>query len=211
MGKFRTFINDKRQEEPVLTESSLSRLYRHMLEHDSGTITAYRKKYTYAQNEERNYLLLAKLNHKRYLTTSVKGSYIENYGSKNAVEVGEHVYFVLDSQDTGNLEKDLRELGEDFCQDSILFIPKGGTTGILWGTSNPECKSDAPYPPYGQKEVLPNAIWGKEAQFMTKIRGRPFLFKESVENGDIVEYKLPEGFFGRYGCYAVASKKVING
>ena len=211
MGKFKAFLNEQNQKEPVLTESSISRLYRHMQEHDSGCITAYRKKYTHAQNKERNYLLLAKLNYKRYLTTSVKGAYIENYGSKSAVEVGEHVYFVLDSQDTGKLENNLRELGEEFCQDSILFIPKGGVNAFLWGTSNPECESEAPYPPYGQKVLLKDAIWGKEAEFMTKIRGRPFVFKESIEKGDIIEHKLPEGFFGRYGCYAVAAQKVING
>jgi hypothetical protein len=190
---------------PVLNESSLSRLRKHMQEHDSGTITAFRGKFTKKENEDRNYRLRAKLHDKRYDITSVKGSCIENYGSPNAEEVGEDVFFVVDSNDTGNLEKDLRELGSKYCQDFIMIIPKGGTTGIMWGTSKPECESKNPYPKYGEKEVLPNAVWGKEGQFMTKVRGRPFIFKESYEEGDIVEYELPQGYTARYGCHAVAS------
>ena len=57
------------------------------------------------------------------------------YGTDKAKEVGEHTYFIVDSEDTGNLEKDLRSLGEEFDQDSILFIPKGGEKSTLFGTN----------------------------------------------------------------------------
>ena len=196
MGKFIKFMNENKSVD-VVNESSLSRLHKHMSEHDSGTITAYRSEYNHKENQQRNRSLLAKLTDKRYQVTSVKGSYIENYNSPDAKEVGEHVYFVVDAEDKGRLESDLRALGEEFDQDSIMFVPKGGAKGTLIGTS----KRENSWPGIGKKETLPNAVWGKEGQFMTKVRGRPFYFKESVDCQQMV---LPEGYFGRWGCHATA-------
>lgn len=171
-----------------LNESSLSRLWRHMQEHDTGTITAYRseeiddddkvvKTYSNKENEGRNRILLSKLRSK-YNITKVKGAYIENYGSVRAKEVGESVLFVVDNAERGNLEKVLRKLGQEFNQDSILFIPKGTNKGILWGTKKDEF-SNKDAPEFGSKYVFSKAVWGKEGEFMTKVRGRPFLFTES--------------------------------
>lgn len=201
MGQFRAYMNKNEEKNFLtLTESSLSRLYKHMQEHDAGTITAYRSEYTHKENQQRNRSLLAKLADKRYQITSVKGSYIENMGMgpDKEVEVGEHVYFVVDAEDTGKLEETLRKLGEEFGQDSIMFIPKGGAEGVLWGTS----KKDGLFLKYGESLKLSNAVWGKRGEFMTKIRGRPFYFKEGIEAEALV---LPEGYFGRYGCHAVAT------
>jgi hypothetical protein len=179
--KLKTFMN----------ESSLTRLWKHMQEHDAGTITSYRseeidddgnviKTYTKKENQGRNKILLSKLRSK-YSITKVKGAYIENYGSPRANEVGESVFFVVDNQERGNLEKVLRKLGQSFNQDSILFIPKGTNKGILWGTKKDEFSDKDSYPPFGQKQVFTKAVWGKEGEFMTKISGRPFLFTESVQ------------------------------
>ena len=181
----------------AMNESSLSRLYKHMQEHDSGTITAYRSEYTPEQNKKRNYSLMAKISDKRYQITKVDGSYIENFGSDDAVEVKEKVFFVVDAQDKGTLENDLRQWGEEFDQDSIMFIPKGEATGTLIGTSHRENA----FPSYGEMKKFEHAVWGKQGQFMTKIRNRPFYFTESSIPEDMV---LPEGYFGRMGCNAVA-------
>lgn len=183
-----------------MNESSLSRLYQHMTEHDTGTITAFRaeehhpnetmnkkvvKTYTRKENQERNRKLFARLQ-QRYHVTSVKGAYIENYGTKFAKEVGEEVYFVVDWADTGNLEKDLRKWGTEFNQDSVLFIPKGGKAGYLIGTKKDEFSNYYAYPHYGQKVKLANAVWDSEGEFMTKIKGRPFIFNESTVTECIV-------------------------
>lgn len=161
-----------------------------MQEHDTGTITAYRseeiddddnvvKTYTKRENEGRNRILLSKLRSK-YNITKVKGAFIENYGSARAKEVGEAVFFVVDNVERGNLEKVLRKLGQEFNQDSIMFIPKGTNKGVLWGTKKDEF-SNKDAPKFGSKDVFSKAVWGKEGQFMTKVRGRPFLFTESVQ------------------------------
>ena len=169
-----------------LTESSLSRLRKHMLEHDSGTITAFRsaedcgrgKELTKKENKARNKVLLANLRKEGYGITKVKGSYIENYGSADAQEVGEEVFFVVDINDKGNLRQKLMQLGEKFEQDSILFIPAGAEEGQLIGTN--DCPDS--YPGYRRVEKLSNPVFGKQGEFMTKVRGRPFILESEISD-----------------------------
>jgi hypothetical protein len=180
-----------------------------MQEHDAGTITAYRsqefdkkgnnivKTYTKNENKQRNKALLAKLIGK-YSVTRVKGAYIENYGTSNAKEVGEAVFFVVDINNTGNLEKDLKKLGQLLNQDSILFIPKGTNSATLIGTKKDEFSDEFAYPNFGQKIKMDNAIWGREGEFMTKKNGRPFLFEDSALEIEI------KGFFSRWGLSKLA-------
>lgn len=166
-----------------INESSLSRVVHHMENHDCGTITAHRAKegcggpddkpYSKEDNKKRNRQLYAILESLGYGVTEVDGAYIENFGKPNAVEVKEDVYFVVDLKDSGNLEKDLRRLGEEFDQDSILFIPKG-QMGILIGTNH--CSD---YPGYGKKMPFSSRSFGKTGEFMTKVRNRPFMFEDS--------------------------------
>lgn len=166
-----------------INESSLSRVVHHMAEHDCGTITAHRAKegcggpddkpYSKEDNKKRNRQLYAILESLGYGVTEVDGAYIENFGKPNAIEVKEDVYFVVDLKDTGNLEKDLRRLGEEFDQDSILFIPKG-EMGILIGTN--QCSD---FPGYGKKMPFSSRSFGKPGEFMTKVRNRPFMFEDS--------------------------------
>jgi len=177
----------------LMNESSLSRIYAHTRKHDFGTITAFRsardcgngEKYTKAENLKRNKSLLAKLRAKGYGVTKIKGSYIENYGSKNAKEVGENSFFVVDLKDSGNLKKDLLALGEEFEQDSIIY-GKADSAGVLIGTNN--CPDG--YPGYRKEVSQGGAIFGKTGQFMSRIKGRPFVFAESVEI--ITEYAAPK-------------------
>jgi len=183
-------------------ESGLSRLYSKMENHDCGTITASREKdmingklhyYTRKENKQRNLSLLAKLQAGGYLVTKVKGSYIENFGTPDAVEVSENVFFVEDTYDMGTLEEDLIELGEEFNQDSILYIPRGGLNGILIGTN------DAEFPGYHKKINYSNRNFGTAGEFMTKVRSRPFIF-ESV----IKEYQENHGYLGMQALFTMA-------
>ncbi len=179
-----------------LNETSLSRLISKMEQHDTGTITAYRSEYTKKENQQRNRSLFLKLSALRYRITSVEGTYIENYGTSNAIEVGEHVFFVEDWQDRGKLENDLRQLGEEFEQDSVLFIPNPGKQSYLWGT-NPKGQ----YVKYNEYKIFPNIKFSNRNEFLTRVNGRPFFFESIIK-----EYKLPEGFFSRWGCQAGAKE-----
>ena len=171
-----------------LIVSGLSRIHKAIKKHDYGIITAYRyapecgtgEPYTYYQNQKRNAHLLAKLRARGYGVTAIKGSYIENYGSANAREVGENSFFVVDIQDSGNLRDDLLKLGEEFEQDSIIF-GSAGETGSLIGTNN--CPTG--YPGYHNEVPQGGAVFGKTGEFMSRVKGRPFVFSESQE---LVEY-----------------------
>lgn len=190
-----------------LMESGLSRIYRSIKKHDYGIITAYRyapecgtgEPYTYEQNQKRNANLLAKLRARGYGVTSIKGSYIENYGSENAREVGENSFFVVDIQDSGNLRDDILKLGEEFEQDSVIF-GSAGQTGSLIGTNN--CPSG--YPGYRNEMPQGGAIFGKTGEFMSRVKGRPFVFSESR---DLVEYGVAKYPSELRGPVAMSKKK----
>ena len=167
-----------------INKSSLSRIWSHMKNHDSGTITAWRDKrdcntgevYTKGEKKARNHVLLSNLQKQQFSVTKVKGTYIENYNTPDAKEVGEDVYLVVDINDKGNLKETLKKLGEVYEQDSILFIPKGGKTGELIGTN----KCEYGFPGWNKTKILKNPIFGKSGEMMTKIKGRPFILKEDV-------------------------------
>lgn len=177
----------------IITESSLSRVYRATRKHDFGTITAYRyapecgsgDPYTHRQNQQRNKSLLSKLRAGGYGVTSIKGSYIENYGSDNEREVGENSFLVIDHQDKGDLKETLTKLGEEFDQDSIIF-GYAGEAGVLIGTNH--CPDG--YPGYGVEVEQGAALFGKTGEFMSRVNGRPFVFAESADpaNNHLVEY-----------------------
>jgi len=184
----------------TIKEKSLSRVYTHIQEHDTGILTAFRDEKTRKENQDRNKNLLARLQANGYGVTVLEGTYIENYGSSEEVEVGENVFFVVDLKGLGNLRKDLKELGEHFDQDSILFIHKGGEEGILIGTS----KRKNSFPGYEKTISLNNPIFGKSGEFMTKVRNRPFIL-ESVNE----EIPFPNGFLGKMACKKESEKVVL--
>lgn len=198
---FDEFLNEERN----LSETSLSRVREHMLNHDAGVITAFRdaldcgegEKLSRKDNKARNKVLLANLRKEGYSVTKAKGSFIENYGTKDAKEVGENVFIVVDINDKGNLKKKLMELGEKFEQDSILFIPQGGEEGYLIGTN----KCPDTYPGYHQVEKLNRPLFGKEGEFLTRVKGRPFVLENIGEKVPSLGNNL-----GKWGNSILANK-----
>ena len=195
MKQYKEFIN----------ESSLSRLWEHNKEHDAGALTAFRKGpecgggklYSKKENAQRNKSLLAKLKSKGYGVTKLHGSYPE--GGKTAKEIS---YFVVDLGDTGKLEKDLKVFGQEFEQDSILFIPKGAIEGnskaYLIGTN----RCDNNWLGFGKKEVFNKGRMGYDSPIYTsKVNGRPFIF-ESV--GETIE--SPQTGYGHWAMNLIAEK-----
>ena len=167
-----------------INESSLSRVWRHVTKHDSGTISAFRyaadcgegKVYSKADNMKRNAQLKAKLLANGYGVTPIDGVYIENFGSKNARNVREKSFLVVDLKDSGNLEKDLKGLGNAFEQDSITFSKPNGDYFLI-GTN--KCPNG--YPGFGKREKLGKSMFGKKGEFHSAVKGRPFVF-ESMNN-----------------------------
>ena len=176
-----------------LREKSLSRLWLKMQESDTGTITAYRSVYTKRENQQRNKKLLAQLMSRGYSVTSVSGAYIEDFGKPEAEEVTEHTFFVEDIKHKGTLEDDLVKFGVEYDQDSVMFIPIRGEISVLIGTNA------TGFPGFGKEVKYDNLVFGKNGEFMTKARNRPFLF-ESIE----MEHQFPDGYLGRMAMAKIA-------
>lgn len=181
----------------IVTESGLSRVHSHIMDHDCSIITAQRSNpfnrslcvgQDFSEeefqmfdnnprkaNEINNRNLKSYLLHKGYGVTSVDGSYVENFKQPNAVEVKEDSLFVVNLDDDPDFFGNMEMLGRKYCQDSVLLIPIGGENAYYMGTNK------SSYPGLGNRLDVGGLKMGEEAEFMTRVRNRPFYFKESLE------------------------------
>lgn len=185
--------------ESFLNESSLSRIWKHVTEHDSGTISAFRyasdcgngQVYSKKENKSRNAKLKSQLLSLGYGVTAIDGTYIENYGSKNAIEVREDSFITVDLKDSGNLKKDLIKLGKQYDQDSITYSKPSGDYYLIGSNTCPNA-----YPGNGKIGVeikLGKSFFGKSGEFHSKINGRPFVFESFTTNlCKLSDFSIPE-------------------
>jgi len=177
-----------------LNESSLSRVYQHIQEHDTAILTGFRgdpsdtskcseddtieevgKGKKRSANFVRNRDLKATLLASGYGVTKVDGSYIEDFDTPEAVEVSENSLFVVNLSDNPRFISDIEKLGRKFCQDSVLVIPRGGQGAQLLGTNNSE------FPGLGMEIAVGDLKMGEESEFMTRVNNRPFTTAEGLE------------------------------
>lgn len=161
-----------------INEAGLSRIHGKIDNHSAGAITAFRGEFSRSENKNRNKEILAYLLKKGYSVVKVKGSYIEQYGTDNAKEVGEESWLVantnVEGDDGGELERDLIRLGKKYDQDSILSIQAGGEKAELIGTS----RRDDAFPSYGRRETVGKLkLGGADGPFFSRVRGRKFAFE----------------------------------
>tara|TARA_R110000824_G_scaffold14227_2_gene60761 strand:- start:2108 stop:2743 length:636 start_codon:yes stop_codon:yes gene_type:complete len=178
----------------LLKESGLSRVHQHIEAHDCAILTAFRNDpkdmskcvkgsiddadqegNTRALNKRRNRDLKAILFGFDYGVTAVDGSYIENFEQPDQIEVKEDSLFVVNLNDDPDFVRNVQEMAEKFCQDSVIIIPQHGKDAYLYGTNNSE------FPGYGEKVEVGNLKMGKESEFMTRVNKRPFTFGEGLE------------------------------
>ena len=172
----------------LLNETSISRVYKHILEHDTAFITGYRNdpkdmskclplSSKIPKNKDRNKELKAVLMEKGYGVTAVKGTYVENFGTDAAEEVKEASYFVVNLNDDPDFEGVIRSLSEHYCQDSYMYVPQGGEDGILVGTNF------AVFPGYGNRSSQGPFIGGVPGEFMSRVgkRQRVIKFAEGLD------------------------------
>jgi len=200
-----------------LTESGLSRVHQHTMEHETAILTAFRgnpedasgcgtpqpqdadferlardKYRTTPNNKLYNSWLKSYLLKKGYGVTAVDGNYVENYDDdeKPNIEWPEASYFVVNLEDDPGFFDTVSLLGQLFCQDSILLVPKGGKKAFLKGTSD-----NFEYGGIGAVRVLGDFKGGREAQAHSKIRNRPFIYEEASSDAYLLEtfYKQASG------------------
>lgn len=181
----------------TLIETSLSRVHQHVMDNDCAILSAERNdpsdKSKCADapdqpapeegggqppgpmNRKNTRDLKAALLSLGYGVTKVDGSYIENFDTPEAVEVQENSFFVVNLKKDTNFQSNIIKLGRKFCQDSVLIIPQGGKGAYLYGTNNSE------FPGLDDKIGVGDLKMGKEAEFMTRAKKRPFSFAEGLE------------------------------
>jgi len=182
--KFRKYLLESN-----LSESSLSRLWKHNEEHECAALTAFRtaencgsgNKYSNKDNAKRNKSLLAKLKSANYSVTTLKGEYPE--GGKSVTEVS---YFVTNVSNDIDFFTNIKKLGEEFDQDSVLLIPQGAinntSTAYLIGTNH----CDNNWIGYGKKETFNKGKLGYTSEIYTSyVNGRPFIF-EATDDENLV-------------------------
>ena len=193
-----------------LNESSLSRVWRHNEKYDCAAMTAFRKArecgegevYTNKENKARNKSLLAKIQAKGYGATSLSGAYPE--GGKVTKEIS---FFIVDLNETGNLQKDLVKWGKEFEQDSVLFIPKGAiqnkVKAFLIGTNN--CPNN--WLGMGKKEIFNKGgkLGYSSTVYTSYVNDRPFIF-EDVE----CNHYPPGNGYGYISLNKVAEKDWVE-
>lgn len=176
-------ILNQLSENQIINESSLSRIYRHTKEHDSGTISAFRSRrdcdrgesYTQRENNQRSYVLKNKLLSLGYGVTKTSVVFIENYGTPEATEIEEISYLVVDINDKGTLKEDLIELGRYFDQDSITFSNASDEYYLI---STNTCPNGYPGKgTIGVEKRIGVPVFGKSGETYSKINGRPFVFE----------------------------------
>jgi hypothetical protein len=183
----------------TLVESTLNRVMSHIEKHDSAILSAFRNEYSKKENYERSRVLRAHLiQGLNYQITKIKGSYVEGFvpqeeadklkemdpeskefqDLKNRVEqqheVTEQSLFILNANDDPNFFQRIKELSEEYEQDSVMLIPQGGDNIQLYGT-----RQDNNFPPYHQTQELGSVAMGKSGQFMSRVGGRPFVVESN--------------------------------
>ena len=198
-----------------LLNETMSRVHQHITEHDSALLTAHRADPMDASacleaavgpgasNQERYRELKAILLDLGYGVRKVKGSFIENYGNlEKQVEVKEDSLFVVNLKDEPAFTDWIIEQGKRYCQDAVLIIPQGGDGTYLYGTNNSE------FPGLDNALEVGNFKPGEEAEFMTRVRKRPFTFKEEKEQFVLETYES-HSRNARWAIRAIA-KRVLN-
>lgn len=168
LKEYKNLENIEKNSNKSFNESSLSRLYKHYLEHDSGTISGHRGENTKSQNQENNKKLKNYLLANGYSVTQIQGSYEETTKDGKKKIVKEMSFIVIDINDTGKLKKVLIAAGKRFGQEAITFSNKNGDYYLIMCDDESEIKLGKP-------------MFGKNGEIISKISGRPFIFSESEE------------------------------
>lgn len=157
----------------VVRESGLSRLRSKIDDVNIGILSAYRDDESLRTNKANSNELQRKLRSEGYDITRIVGSYIEHYGTDDAVEVVEESWFVAENEATeGKLLTTLIREGKKYNQDSVFFKPLNKTGYLLGISERPNA-----FPPFKVHKNVGVPAFGDEGMFFSRIRNRPFTFK----------------------------------
>jgi hypothetical protein len=176
-----------------LAAASLSRVYNHTMNRNIGMITAHRGDLSPEENKKRNEGLKHEIR-KHFGYIPVHGSYVENKGTPHERHVKEHSFLVIGKKghDAGHLKGFLKQHGEKYGQDSVLYKPHDDENAHLIGTN------DTPDLKKGESVSIGKWHPNRTSDYMSKLRksgagrARTFVFggdSASVQNTTDYEFK----------------------
>lgn len=142
-------------------------------------------KYTTSEKKLRNKDLKATLLGFGYGVTNIHGNYIENYGTIDAVELGESSFFVVNLPDDPNFKENLFKLSEYYNQDCFLYKAKGDKVAYNIGTNNGD------YPGYGNVDNIGELHINIDNEFLSRVGNKSFSFTtDENPKQDKVDYNF---------------------
>jgi len=182
----------------VIDKPSLSRIWRLVTKHDSGTISAFRSindcgdPINKFDNQVRNGQLKSMLLTMGYGLAKFDGVHIENYSSSNARKIKCESFIVIDIKDVGKLKHDLIKLGTYFDQDSITFSKPNGEYYLI---STNACPDGYPGIGFVGKSIKLREPFfgrsGKSGGLYSTVIGRPFVIESINPNYSILTDYFP--------------------
>ncbi|TPI65539.1 hypothetical protein FJ420_11720 [Mesorhizobium sp. B3-1-3] len=174
-------------------ESSLSRVWHHTHNSNIGLITAFQKAAATQENPERNSELAAAIRG-RFGYIKVRGRLVAENGVDTGKSIDDESFLLVgNSDDSGNMLGFLRQQGQRFEQNCVLYKPHNNENAYILGTR------EGGFPRLRQKHKA--GLWhpNRMAEYY------PLLFgAETVEGGDKVachyaEFRFyrPLSFFSR--------------
>jgi hypothetical protein len=195
----------------MLNESSLSRVYHHMTEHETAILTGHRddplelsmcqgQYVSYSEdysefntalqiNKKRNRDIKAVLLADGYGVTVVNGTYVENYRTPEQIEKdkaeGKQAPETIEVKEGSLFVVNLID-SPSFFDTIIALGKKFCQDSVLVIPIGGESASlygtnHSQWPGLDQTIELGNLFMGKEAEFMTRVSNRPFTFGEGLE------------------------------
>lgn len=178
---FREYLETQSHEWQPLDEAGLSRILSHIETRNLGFVTAFRggSAVPLEQNRARNRQLQNDIRQAGFGFLRVQGSWPENEGTPEEVQVTEESFLVIgkDGDDNGQLKGFLKIAGAKYNQDAVIYKPWDTTTAYLIFMSNPS-EMDA----IGTFSLNPQNINKMYSQF----KGHKFVFHQMSEQRGFV-------------------------
>lgn len=178
--------------------TNMGRIYQHSKESNVAIMSAHRGEFDEAGNIKRYNQLKAEIQQAKFGYVPMNGHYIENYGSDEARNVQEKVFFIISSKgDKGRLKAFVQKMGAKYTQDSVLYKDADSDDAIIIGTTS------GVWPGKGVEVVAGKFGPNKIGQFYTRMRNNKTFVFESVE--------FPETLISRaYRERAEKNSKIIE-
>ena len=169
----------------VSEHSTTSLIFQQILEHDTAILTAFHDGHTEEENLGYNRVLNAFLLTQRYGVSPIDGAYVGDLNAGAAEGVEDHSLFVVNLEDTTGFYIDLFKLGEYYCQNSILCIPKGGKGAFLKGAN------DTGFPGYKNIASVGDFHPRDDSETGAKHKDKPFYLETILTVADDRASRLP--------------------